>query len=185
MQDLRCAKSGGATRRDVTVKIEDRRIFNELKGKRKLLEFWKLRSRNSGNYIIEARRPPAHNQLIQPPKPKSKNKAKFDNNNYYEKMPRHLYRCKKGLLDEFKSNKQIFLKFLYLDCLQSNIRDITFELNVFSTALNSSFAKYNYSRLIFCIYPQPYKFPGPIFIVGDGFISEVIFSLQKQFLKIK
>jgi len=41
-------------------------------------------------------RKPSKTQLIQPSKPKSNKKAKFDDKNYYDKKPRHLYRGMKG-----------------------------------------------------------------------------------------
>lgn len=81
---------------EVTVGIERRRIINRLKEKKRLPDSWKQRSRNSGGDVAPVRRTEGRTQVMQPPRAPSKKKAKFDDKQYYDKKPKHLYRRGRG-----------------------------------------------------------------------------------------
>lgn len=80
-------------KREVERMVEERKIIGDLKKRRRMPESWKQRSRNSGNDVVVARGRSRQNQVVQPPRPVSKRKARFDDNKkYYDRKPRHLYR---------------------------------------------------------------------------------------------
>lgn len=85
-----------ALKEKVVGKIQERKVFRELKKKRKLPDSWKMRSKNCGEDTVVQRRDAMHRQIVQPPRAPTKRKMKFDDKGYYNKMPRHLYRGKNG-----------------------------------------------------------------------------------------
>ncbi|WEL38634.1 nucleolar GTP-binding protein [Encephalitozoon hellem] len=81
-----------AIKKEVAIGIERRRIINRLNEKKKIPDSWKLRSKSGGGEVAVQVKKESKTQVVQPPKHLKKKKARFDDKNYYDRKPKHLYR---------------------------------------------------------------------------------------------